>query len=166
MIPQSVRIPGWPYYITIEGHVYRDGSKKPLKPILKRDGYCVNLSDGKRRKTIRLNNLMRDLYFGGVNLPMKHLNGCKTDFSYWNLKPMKRSEIPTAERQHGWSAKAVIETLPDGTEIIYPSAAACGRARYISAEVIRAWCNGRKQNRINENKYRWEELENGRLSKG
>ena len=97
MIPQSVRIPGWPYYLAIDGHVYRDGSKKPLKPILKRDGYCVNLSDGNRRKSFRLNNLMRDLYFGGVKLPMQHLNGCKTDFSYWNLKPMKRSEIPTAK---------------------------------------------------------------------
>lgn len=145
MVPQKVEIEGWPYYITIEGKVFRNGSNKPLKPYEGRDGYSVTLSDGKKRKNFRLNNLMRNAYFKGTRLPIKHLNRDKLDFSYWNLKPMPRNKISKAERKHGWVAKAVIETLPDGTENIYPSGSECARIIHVSASSVRAWCNGKKR---------------------
>lgn len=157
MVPQSIKIPGWPYRITIEGNVYREGSSKPLKPILRRDGYSVNLSNGNKKKIFRINNLMRELYFGGTNLPLKHLNGCKKDFSYWNLKPMPRAEISKYESKHGWSAKCVIETLPDGTENVYPSAAECARQIHASYSAVCKWCNGTHKNTVNDNSYRWED---------
>ena len=31
MVPQKVNIPGWPYYVTIDGEVFRFGSKKTTK---------------------------------------------------------------------------------------------------------------------------------------
>lgn len=156
-MPQKVQIPGWPYYLTIEGHVYRDGSDRPLKPVLRRDGYGVTLCYKNRKKTFRLNNLMRDLYFGGTQLPIKHLDGDKLNFSYWNLRPMPRNQIPGAERPHGWYAKSVIETRPDGTETIYESAAECARRLYISSCAVRNWCNGKCNPSINQNLYRWED---------
>lgn len=166
MIPQSVRIPGWPYYLTIEGHVYRDGAKKPLKPVLSREGYCVTLCKNGKTKTFRLNNLMRDLYFGGVKLPMLHLDGCATNFAYWNLKPTPREKLASVCRPYSYRARAVVETLPDGTEIVYPSVSECARAIFVNKATVRNWCNGKTENTINGNRYRWEELENGRLSKG
>lgn len=155
MPPQKVQIPGFPYYITIDGEVYRNGAKKPLKPILRRDGYSVNLSNKGKKRSVRVNNLMRELYFNGIKLPLKHLNGCKTDFSYWNLKPMQRSKIPLFERKNGWNAKCVIETLPDGTDHLYASAAECARAIHVSCSAVRKWCNGKHKNTSNENEYRW-----------
>lgn len=155
-IPQKVKIFDWPYYLTIDGKVYRENSTKPLTPVKRRDGYSVTLCNNKKQKTFRMNNLMRIFYFNNTPLPIKHLNGCKTDFAYWNLKPMPRKEISIAERKNGWTAKAVIEILPDGTENIYPSAAECGRKNYVSDSTIRSWCSKRRKNTINENKYYYE----------
>ena len=155
MVPQKVNIPGWPYYVTIDGEVFRFGSKKPLKPILRRDGYSVNLFDHGRSKYIRINNIMREAYFNGIKLPLKHLDGNKLNFSYWNLRPMTRSQMATFERPNGYHAIPVIETLPDGTENIYKSAAECARKIYVSKSTISKWCNGKHKNSVNENKYRW-----------
>lgn len=157
MVPQKIKIPDWPYYLTIDGYVYREGSEKPLKQTPNRFGYVVTLSNKNIKKQFRLSTLMRNLYFCGNPLPMKHLDGDKSNFSYWNLKPMPRSEIPNYERPQGWNAKAVIETEPDGTENIYQSAAECARKLFISPSCVRRWCCGKSKPSINNNTYRWEE---------
>lgn len=155
MIPQKVKIKDFPYYVTIDGQVFRIGSNKPLKPILRRDGYTVNLHANGKIKHVRINNIMREAYFNGTKLPLKHLDGDKLNFSYWNLKPMTNSEIATFERPNGYNAKPVIETLPDGTENIYKSAAECARKIFVAYSTVRKWCNGAHGNSVNDNKYRW-----------
>lgn len=155
--PQKVDIPGYPYYITIDGEVFRNGAKEPLKPVLRRDGYSVTLSVHNKRKCFRINNLMREAYFNGTKLPLKHLDRDSKNFSYWNIKPMTRAEIAKMERPNGYNAKSVVETLPDGTENIYASAAECARKIFVSSSTVCNWCNKRRQNFSNDNTYRWED---------
>lgn len=157
MIPQSVPIPGWPYYLTIDGKVYRNGKSKPRKPVVRSGYYAVTLYDNDRSKVYGMGQLMRELYFDGTKLPLVHLDGCSANFAYWNLKPVPRSEVLKYHRKHGYNAKAVIETLPDGTENIYASAAECGRVIHVAAETVQKWCCGAHKNTVNENTYRWED---------
>lgn len=155
-IPQKVSIPGYPYYITIDGEVFREGSKKPLKPINSTYGIYVCLYKEGRPVKFRVNNLMKNAYFGGGDFLMKHKDGDKWNFRYSNLKPIKRNQISTFERPNSWNAKAVIETLPDGTENIYASAAECARKLFVSKSTVRKWCLGVNGNTVNGNKYRYE----------
>ena len=155
-VPQKVAIPGWPYCITIEGEVYRNGSKKPLRPIRTADGYTkVNLCDGGKRWSPLVPALMRLCYFGGTNLPLRHLDGQKANCRYWNLTPVDQSVISRSIRR----SRPVIETLPDGTENIYPSAKACAKAVYVDRSTMLNWLAGRRKNTVNDNTYRWEDSE-------
>lgn len=155
-VPQKVAIPGWPYYITIEGEVFRNGSQKPLKPIRTADGYTkVNLSHGGKTWCVQISSLMRLCYFGGTILPLRHLDGQKANCQYWNLTPVHRSVISSSIRR----SRAVIETLPDGTENIYQSAKACAKAIYVDRSTILNWLAGRRKNTVNDNTYRWEDSE-------
>ena len=156
-VPQKVPIPGYPYYVTIDGEVFRDGSKVPLKVSEGMYGFYVTLYNKSGSKKFRIGNLMSQAYFNGVRLPLKHLDGNKRNFSYYNLKPMPRNMIPKAERPNGWSSKAVIEILPDGTENIYASAAECARHLGVSPTNIRYLCRGERKNHINSNTYRYED---------
>lgn len=153
-VPQKVAIPGWPYYITIEGEVFRNGSQKPLKPIRTSGGYTkVNLSHAGKKWYVQIPSLMRICYFGSTKLPLRHLDGQKANCRYWNLIPTPQSEISSRNRM----GRPVIETLPDGTENIYPSAKACAKVLYVDSSTLLNWLAGRRKNTVNDNTYRWED---------
>lgn len=156
MVPQKVQIPGWPYYLTIDGEVFREGKKDPVKKQFRKGCAYVSLYNGKRKKRAFLSKLMRELYFNGTTLPLKHINGSHMDYSFWNLKPIHPKELTMYGRTTGNRGKSVVETLPDGTENIYPSAAACAKALHYTANAVTRWCRG-ECNSTNGNKYRWEE---------
>lgn len=157
-VPQKVDIPDYPYYITIDGEVFRKGSDKPLKYSYRKfEGSCVCLCNNGKRKSFRISNLMRMCYFNNTKKFLKHLDGVESNYSYWNLKPVTEEEHIKSITRSNHNRKAVIEILPDGTENIYSSATECAKANFVHKSTISYWCNGKCKNKINDNQYRWED---------
>ncbi len=155
MIPQKVKIPGWPYWISIEGKVYREKTdrtlrEKPLTPVRRREGWTVSLSmdHGTRKIHARLANLMRQCYFGGTPLPLHHKNGMSSDFAYWNLQPMTQSELMRRVRPERENAKTVIRTDADGSERLYSSISQAAKENGISDSTLRRWLTGATPMRV------------------
>lgn len=159
-VPQSVKIPDWPYYITIDGQVFREGKSHPLKPRLRRDGYVVNLSEhrtsGGKSQYYRVSNLMRMCYFGNTPLPLRHKNGLAADFSYWNLEPVPRAELCRKIAPERGNARAVICTQ-NGIETVYTSIIAAARANYVAPSTIRKYCNSTDGRMLDGVAYKWED---------
>lgn len=154
-IPQRVDIPGFEgiYYVTIDGKVYHYGREdKPLKPVLRRDGYAVCLCGKNGKKHMRMNNIMRMCYFNNTNLPLKHLASPK-DFSYWNLKPTERKEISKIAGDH--NRKAVVRIYKGEVEF-YASATECGKENDLSQSTVGKYCSGKRKTTLDGAVYMWE----------
>jgi NUMOD4 motif/HNH endonuclease len=85
------KVPGWPYEASSLGSVRRQGNEVPLTATADKDGYLrVTLTDGRRRKTFRVNVLVALAWHGPPEV--LHGNGLRQDNRPENLRYGSRRE--------------------------------------------------------------------------
>ncbi len=135
-IKDKVDIPGYEglYYATPDGEVFKYGTNHKMKLYYKpsRGVYYVSLTKNKKQTQVNMSKVMKMCFFNNTQDRLIHI-GMKSDFSYWNLKPMSASD---ANRISAAGRGIPVVRVFDGEPQFYRSIAACSKENFISERAI------------------------------